>query len=125
MNGLAKVPEGPGLGIELDQEAIDLFRIEPKEKPFPYPDLLVAIRWPTGSTTFYNHAAQYWADWLGGRLPFFPRGVYLEHIPNDGSTAWAICMSRRRKGPSTAHSPRFSIIVRRPFRVTLPGRLHF
>src|SRR5690349_20877430 len=25
-NGLARVPEGPGLGIELDAEAIELFR---------------------------------------------------------------------------------------------------
>jgi L-alanine-DL-glutamate epimerase-like enolase superfamily enzyme len=106
-NGLAKVPEGPGLGIDLDQEAIDLFRTAPKEKPFPFPDLLVAIRWPTGTTTFYNHAAQYWADWLGGRLPFFPRGVYLEQIPNDGSTAWRYLYEQSQKGAVHSTQPPF------------------
>jgi L-alanine-DL-glutamate epimerase-like enolase superfamily enzyme len=97
-NGLATVPEGPGLGIELDLEAIETFRTQPKPKPFPHPDLLLAIRWPAGTTTYYNHAAQYWADWLGGRLPFFPRGVNLEHIPNDGSRAWRELFTRAQQG---------------------------
>jgi L-alanine-DL-glutamate epimerase-like enolase superfamily enzyme len=106
-NGLACVPEGPGLGIELDPEAIELFRTAPKEKPFPYPDLLIAIRWPTGSTTFYNHAAQYWADWLGSRLPFFPRGVYLEHVRNDGSTTWRYLYEQSQKGAVHSTQPPF------------------
>jgi L-alanine-DL-glutamate epimerase-like enolase superfamily enzyme len=87
-NGLATVPEGPGLGIELDEEAIELFRCDPKPKPYPHPDLLIALRWPSGTTTYYAHCAQYWEDWHAGRLPFFPRGVNLEHIPNDGSQDW-------------------------------------
>jgi hypothetical protein len=97
-NGLCKVPEGPGLGIELDDEAIEMFRTEPVPKPFPYPDLLIAIRWPGGTTTYYNHAAQYWADWLGGRLPFFPRGINLEHISNDGSREWRALYERAQQG---------------------------
>src|ERR1043166_2159363 len=35
MNGLAPVPQGPGLGIELDEEAIEEYRTEPKPKPYP------------------------------------------------------------------------------------------
>ena len=97
-NGLCAVPTGPGLGIELDEEAIAKFSIQPKAKPFPYPELLLAIRWPSGATTYYNHAAQYWADWLGGKLPFFPRGVNLEHIPNDGSKDWADLFARSQLG---------------------------
>jgi galactonate dehydratase len=106
-NGLARIPEGPGLGIELDPGAIDLFRTPPKEKPYPFPELLIAIRWPAGSTTFYNHAAQYWADWLGGRLPFFPRGIYLEHIPNDGSPAWRYLYEQAQKGAVHSTQPPF------------------
>lgn len=97
-NGLCAVPAGPGLGIELDEEAIARFSIQPKAKPFPYPELLLAIRWPSGATTYYNHAAQYWADWLGGKLPFFPKGVNLEHIPNDGSKDWADVFARAQLG---------------------------
>jgi galactonate dehydratase len=98
LNGLAPVPRGPGLGIELDREAIERFRCEPKAKPFPYPELLLAIRWPSGSTTYYNHCFQYWADWHAGRLPFFPRGVNLERIPNDGSPAWRDLFQRAQQG---------------------------
>lgn len=97
-NGLAEVPQGPGLGIELDEEAIHKFRTAPKPKPFPAPDLLLAIRWPSGATTYYNHAAQYWADWHAGRLPFFPRGVWLEHIANDGTQAWRELHTRASQG---------------------------
>jgi len=68
---------------------------------------LIAIRWPTGTTTFYNHAAQYWADWLGGRLPFFPRGVYLEHIRNDGSTTWRYLFEQAQKGAVHSNQPPF------------------
>lgn len=106
-NGLCAVPEGPGLGIELDEAAIEQFRIAPKAKPFPYPDLLLAIRWPGGATTFYNHAAQYWPDWLGGKLPFFPRAVHLEHIPNDGSKAWRELFERAQKGAVHSAEPPF------------------
>jgi L-alanine-DL-glutamate epimerase-like enolase superfamily enzyme len=106
-NGLCAIPEGPGLGIELDEAAIEKFRVKPKPKPFPSPDQLLAIRWPGGTTTFYNHAAQYWADWLGSKLPFFPRGVHLEHIPNDGSKAWRELLERVQKGAVHSSEPPF------------------
>ena len=96
-NGQCVVPEGPGLGIELDEEAIELYRCEPRDKPYPAPDLLIAIRWPAGTTTYYTHTAQFWEDWYRGRLPFFPRGVNLEHIPNDGSAEWADLRKRALK----------------------------
>jgi L-alanine-DL-glutamate epimerase-like enolase superfamily enzyme len=104
-NGLAPVPEGPGLGITLDEEAIEKFRIEPKPKPYPHPDLLIAIRWPSGGTTYYNHTAQYWEDWHAGRLPFFPKGVNLEHIPNDHSAAWKELYERAKHGAVHSEQP--------------------
>ena len=97
-NGLCTVPEGPGLGIELDEEAIELFRCEPKEKPYPHPDLVIALRWPSGTTTYYAHCQQFWEDWHRGRLPFFPRGINLEHIANDGSADWADLRTRVLQG---------------------------
>ena len=97
-NGLAIVPEGPGLGITLDRDAIDTYRIDPKPKPFPYPELLLAVRWPTGATTYYNHCGQYWDDWQAGRLPYFPKGVALERVVNDGSATWKDLFQRAQKG---------------------------
>lgn len=104
-NGLAAVPDGPGLGIELDEEAIESYRCDPKDKPYPHPDLLIALRWPSGTTTYYAHCAQYWDDWHRGRLPFFPRGVNLEHIANDGSSAWKELRERALQGAVQSAQP--------------------
>ena len=87
-NGFALVPDAPGLGVELDREAVEKYRIEPKEKPYPAPDILIAIRWPSGAGSYYTHTMQYWKDFQEGRLPVFPAGVYLEQVMDDGSAEW-------------------------------------
>lgn len=98
-NGFAKIPEAPGLGVELNLEALERFRIEPvASEPYPAPNLLLAIRWPSGATSYYAHARQYWDDFLNGRLPIFPQGVYLESIPDNGSRQWRELQSRAAKG---------------------------
>jgi len=75
------------------------FRIEPlKRRPYPTPNLLLAIRWPSGATSYYAHAQQYWDDFLAGRLPLFPKGVYLEQIPDDGSREWRELQARAAQG---------------------------
>lgn len=106
-NGMADVPEGPGLGIELNPEAIEKFRITAKSKPYPTPELLIAIRWPSGSATYYHHAQQYWGDFLGGKLPLFTRGVTLEHVPNDGTAAWKKLYQQAQLGAVQARQPEF------------------
>jgi len=98
-NGTAPVPEAPGLGVELDEEALAKFRIEPlAAEPYPAPNLLLAIRWPSGATSYYAHARQYWDDFGAGRLPVFPRGVYLERIEDNGSREWKELQARARQG---------------------------
>ncbi len=97
-NGSAKVPDAPGLGVELDEEAVERFRIQPTAKPYPYPGLLLSIRWPEGATSYYAHAEQYWDDVHNGRLLVFPRHVYLERIPDNGSREWKELQARAQKG---------------------------
>jgi len=98
-NGMVAVPEAPGLGVELDEEAVARFRIEPlKQEPYPTPNLLLAIRWPSGATSYYAHARQYRDEFLTGRLPLFPKGVYLERVPDDGSKEWKELQARAAKG---------------------------
>ncbi|HEX6972176.1 MAG TPA: enolase C-terminal domain-like protein [Limnochordia bacterium] len=97
-NGTAPIPAGPGLGVELDEDAIERFRTEPKPKPYPAPGLLLAIRWPSGATSYYTHAQAYWDDFLAGRLPVFARGVRLEHVPDDGSREWRELRERANEG---------------------------
>ncbi len=98
-NGTAPVPEAPGLGVELDEDAVARFRIEPlKQRPYPAPNLLLAIRWPSGATSYYAHAQQYWDDFLACRLPLFPKGVYLERIPDNGSREWRELQAKAAQG---------------------------
>ncbi|MBI3693836.1 MAG: dgoA protein, partial [Acidobacteria bacterium] len=98
-NGEAAVPEAPGIGVELDEDAVARFRVEPLQKqPYPTPGLLLAIRWPSGATSYYAHARQYWDDFLAGRHPVFPKGVYLERIPDNGSREWKELQARAAQG---------------------------
>ena len=98
-NGTAAVPEAPGLGVALDEDAVARFRIEPlPTRPYPAPGLLLAIRWPSGATSYYTHCQQYWNDFLGGNLPLFADGVYLERIADDGSTEWRALQERAQRG---------------------------
>jgi hypothetical protein len=85
--------------VELDEDAVERLRIEPmKQMPYPAPNLLLAIRWPSGATSYYAHTRQYWDDFLYGRLPIFPAGVYLERIPDNGSREWKDLQARASKG---------------------------
>jgi galactonate dehydratase len=97
-NGTALVPDAPGLGVELDEDAVARFRIEPAAKQYPAPGLLLAVRWPSGATSYYAHAEQYWDDVHSRRFPLFPRHVYLEQIPDNGSREWKELQARARKG---------------------------
>lgn len=99
VNGLASIPEKPGLGVELDRELIERYRIDPKEKPYPAPNILIAIRWPTGDTSYYTHAKRYWEDFQEGRLPVFPDGVYLEQVFDDGSSDWNTLQKKAMEKP--------------------------
>jgi L-alanine-DL-glutamate epimerase-like enolase superfamily enzyme len=98
-NGSAAIPNGPGLGLELNEEVVEQFRLpEMPEKPYPHPRLLLAIRFGGGAVSYYAHARQYWDDFLEGRLPNFQAGTHLEHIPDDGTREWGELQERAQSG---------------------------
>lgn len=98
-NGTATLPDGPGLGVELDEDAVERFRLpEMPAKPYPHPDLLIAIRFGSGATSYYTHCQQYWDDFGTGRLPVFQAGTRLELVPDDGSRGWRDLQSRAQLG---------------------------
>ena len=98
-DGTATVPDQPGLGFELDEDAVIQFRTEPLERdPYPVPGQLIAIRRPSGKISYYAHTLQYWDDFMQGILPPFEEGVYLESIDNDGTKEWADLQGRAWQG---------------------------
>jgi len=91
---------------------VERFRIEPLPKePYPAPNLLLAIRWPSGATSYYAHARQYWDDFLSGRLPLFPKGVYLERIPDNGTRSGKHCRHARLRPGFTAKQAALEPVV--------------
>ena len=87
-NGLVPVPTGPGLGVEIDWDAVERFRIQPIAKPYPHKNLLMRLSWPSGAEDYYAHGLQYWDDFMNRRKPVFSPGVRLEVIPDDNSPHW-------------------------------------
>ncbi|MCW5850006.1 MAG: enolase [Anaerolineae bacterium] len=97
--GYVKVPEGPGLGIEIDEAALTRYRMQP---PYahPAPRLLLSVAWPGGRVMHYaNMRPQCWDDFLMGNQPAQERGVRMEVHPDDGTTEWADLYARVQHGP--------------------------
>jgi len=97
-NGTAAVPERPGLGIDLNEDAVAKYRIEPLARPLEPPEALMVVRWPTGASNYFAYSSQYWSDFRYGRLPLFVKGVRFEYVPNNGSREWKELHEKAKKG---------------------------
>ena len=99
--GFANVPDGVGLGYDIDWDAVERFRVDDLDRPDP--PRLVEVNWPDGTRMYFNH--------LGGRnfvlspsskpglVPFFKRGVKTRLLPDDGSAKWRDLYERSRAAP--------------------------
>jgi hypothetical protein len=96
-NGSAQIPNTPGLGYELDEDALAKYRIQEIPKR-PQPNKLYAIRWPSGAASYYRNADEFRSDFMAGKLPVFPRGVYMEEVPDNGSKDWKDMNARAQNG---------------------------
>ena len=97
--GYARTPDGPGLGITVDEEALTRFAMEP---PYEHPPLrlLLALVWPDGRKRYYANIGQCWTDALSGNMPIHETGSRLERVDNDGSSDWDELQTRAaQEGP--------------------------
>jgi L-alanine-DL-glutamate epimerase-like enolase superfamily enzyme len=102
--GYCAVPAAPGLGIEVDEEALTRLQVPTSAKA----DLRAVydVVRPDGGRTYYRHEDQYRVDFLAGNQPIFERGVTLEVLPDDGSADWADLHRRVQAGPVHAFGRR-------------------
>ncbi len=96
-NGSAKIPDTPGLGYEIDEDALEKYRID-RIPDRPRPNKLYAIRWPSGATSYYRNADEFRAEFLAGKLPVFARGVYMEEVVDNGSGDWKQMNAKAQSG---------------------------
>lgn len=97
--GYAQLPQGPGLGIQVDEDALSRFRMEP---PYVHPplQLLLAIVWPDGRKRYYANIQQCWRDAQNGNMPIHEDGARLEYVDDDGSADWQALQARAQtEGP--------------------------
>ena len=99
--GYAAVPEGPGLGVEVDCEAVERFRIESVDLALPR--RLIRYRRAAGSAVYFvadaRPSTQMWRYFANGNQPPFERDVATELLDDDGSEAFARLYARAEQAP--------------------------
>ena len=108
--GYARVPEAPGLGVEVDWDAVERYRVKEDHEPAP-PRNLYRVTWPSGASVLYpvgKHGTRtsypmgnrgVWDDFAAGNQPLFSRGVRTEIVPDDGSAEWAALDEQAKLAP--------------------------
>lgn len=97
--GYMRVPEAPGLGIEIDEAALTRYRMSP---PYSIPKdrHILIVSWPGGRVMYYAHCwEQLWPDCWAGNQPAQEPGVTFEIWNDDGSPEWADLYKRLESGP--------------------------
>jgi len=96
--GYVYASDEPGLGIEVDEEALTKYRMEP---PFEHPPrrMLLAAVWPQTHKRYYSNITQVWRDAQNGNMPIHEAGSRLEYVDDDGSRDWDELQKRAQEGP--------------------------
>lgn len=100
-DGFAEVPDAPGLGYEIDRDAVERFRVE-KPQSRPEPKRLIETRWPDGRTMYIANSGEVnfmLNQAMRGNMPYFQKGVETRLVPDDGSDRWQELYRKARKGP--------------------------
>lgn len=113
-DGYAVVPDGPGLGVTVDESQITRYQIEDPESKTtskqvideerysefysqmqtesrPSPPRLIESRWPDGTTMYFSGVNDQMLRYAQteGNMPYFETGVETRLIPDDGSEQWS------------------------------------
>ncbi len=96
--GFATVSEAPGLGITVDENALERRRLPSTDAPAD-PRRLLTVEWPNGRHVSYAHAMQMYNDFWAGNQPVFERGVHLTWREDDGSTEFAAVYAAAEDSP--------------------------
>jgi len=85
--GHLQVPQTPGLGVELDREAVERFRVEPDFAKPPVRQIH-EVHWPDGRVLCTADGG-YRGDFVAGKITGFLPGMDLQVRLDDGSEEFA------------------------------------
>ena len=84
IGGHARVPESPGLGVEMDENILEKYRVDKADHTLPR-RLIQTIR-PGGVNLYFTNSGQMWTFYQGGNHPVDEWGCHTELLDDDGST---------------------------------------
>lgn len=107
--GYVRVPEEPGLGITVDEEALKRYRVESSIKENLR--AVYAIERANGDRTYFAGEMRtgsgvpigYWEDSFAGNLPPYEQGARLVTLADDGSSEWRDLHTRVQQAPVRSH----------------------
>jgi L-alanine-DL-glutamate epimerase-like enolase superfamily enzyme len=97
LGGHAQVPEAPGLGIELDEDALEKYRVEKADHTLP--KRLVKVLRPGGVNVYFANSGQKWTFFGKGNQPVDEWGSRTELLEDDGSAEFSELHSRASESP--------------------------
>ena len=95
-DGYMPVPDGPGLGVQVDEKAIAKYRVDPDEptpkQRYRAKKRILRVNWPAGKGKTraweFTDEGNYQLSFYAGNIPGFEAGVDLEVIEDDKSAAF-------------------------------------
>ncbi|RIK34547.1 MAG: enolase [Chloroflexi bacterium] len=101
IGGHARVPEAPGLGVELDEAALARYRVD--EADHTLPRRLVKFSRACGVNVYFandsHHTSEMWRYFSLNNQPVFERGNHTELLDDDGSAEFDDLYRRAQTGP--------------------------
>ena len=95
-DGFIGVPDGPGLGIEVDEKTLEKYRVDPADptpkERYRQQKRILRITWPgvgkKKRVWEFTDEGLYQRAFYSGNIPGFERGVGLKVIEDDGSASF-------------------------------------
>jgi len=97
LGGHARVPEAPGLGIEIDEDAIEKYRVEKADHSTTR--RLIKVTRAGNINIYFANSAQKWTFFQGGNHPVDEWGSSTELIDDNGSADFAELHARASVSP--------------------------
>lgn len=99
--GYAQAPDAPGLGVTVDEDALENYRVEKADLSLP--KRLVKYSRACGVNLYFannSHSlSPMWRYFAQGNQPVYERGVHTELLDDDGSAEFADLYARSQEVP--------------------------
>lgn len=107
IGGFAQVPEAPGLGVEVDEAALETYRVEKADLSLP--KRLIKYSRANGVTIYFpdnsfSGGSAMWNYFRTANQPLYERGVTTELVDDDGSKEFADLRARALQAPVLVNS---------------------